>query len=68
VSTVTFDCTTGVILNLAADPPNAAPPVPAMSDAGLIATAAAIALVGAAALRRRDRKVAVRSRQSKHRP
>jgi IPTL-CTERM motif len=68
VSTVTFDCTTGVILNLAADPPNTAPPVPALGDTALIAMAVAVALFGAAALRRRDRKQVVRSRRSTRRP
>jgi hypothetical protein len=68
VSTVTFDCTTGVILNLAADPPNTLPPIPALSDAGLVAMAAALALFGAAALRRRTGNAALRSRRSPRRP
>ncbi len=53
VSTLTFNCTTGVILNLSANAPDGQPPVPTLSDAALIAMTALLAFLGAMKLRKR---------------
>ena len=53
VSSLLFDCTTGVILNLSGNFPNAAPPIPALDDAALLVMSALLAALGAIALRRR---------------
>jgi hypothetical protein len=58
ISAVTFDCTNGVISNLANSTTDALPPVPTLSDAMLVATTCLLALAGALALRRRDVAVA----------
>ncbi len=50
VSSITFDCTTGVVLN--APTLEAGDPIPALSPFALVATAALLVLFGAAALRR----------------
>lgn len=51
VSSITFDCTTGVVLN--APTLQAGDPIPALSSFALAATAALLMLLGVVALRRR---------------
>jgi hypothetical protein len=53
LSSIQFDCTTGTILHLAADAPGAPPPIPTLSEAALVLTAALLALVALLALRQR---------------
>jgi hypothetical protein len=53
VSTLTFDCTTGVILHLTANAPGDPEPIPTLSDAALIAMACLLVFLGAAMLRKR---------------
>jgi len=52
-SSMLFNCTTGVISNIAADPPSVPPSIPALSDAALASLAGVLALLGMLALRRR---------------
>ena len=52
-SSIQFDCTTGVILNLVAKGPNDMVIIPTLSDLGLMATALLVALTGFRVLRRR---------------
>lgn len=61
VSSLTFDCTTGVILHLSANAPSAQAPIPTLSDAALMAMAGLLGLLGATTLRKR--KVAPSSTQ-----
>jgi len=63
LSSMQFDCTTGTILNLTAGAPGDPPPVPTLSEAALALTAALIALIGFAALRRRTAREASSKRR-----
>ena len=53
VSSLTYDCTTGVVLNLSANSPGALAPIPSLSDGALIAVSVLLAGLGAAFIRRR---------------
>jgi hypothetical protein len=53
ISTVTFDCTTGVISNIVNGTTDGRAPVPTTSHALLVAMSGLLALLGAMALRRR---------------
>src|ERR1022692_3938517 len=53
VSSLQFDCTTGTILNLNGTSPDAAPPIPTLGDAALVALAGMLALLSLLAIRRR---------------
>jgi len=65
VSSLTYDCTTGVVLNVSANAPGAQAPVPTLSDAALVAMSATFAVLGAAILRRPPE---FRLRRSNRRP
>ncbi len=54
-STVHFDCTTGHVLKIAADPPPPSSAVPSISDIGLLLLSALLALFGLRTLRRQVR-------------